>query len=107
MASPPTWNLSNTPAQPIQKPGARPGEGWFVKDIVAHHLDDGQANIGGKTDRPLEDVKGSLEVGKLADVTVLSRDILTVPEDEILEAEVLYTVVGGKLRYRAREITDR
>jgi len=49
-----------------------------------------------------EDVKGSLEVGKLADVTVISRDILTVPVDEILEAEVLYTVVGGKLRYRAR-----
>ncbi len=49
-----------------------------------------------------EDIKGSLEVGKLADVTVLSRDILTVPEDEILETEVLYTVVGGKLRYRAR-----
>ena len=49
-----------------------------------------------------EDVKGSLEIGKLADVTVFSRDILTVPADEILEAEVLYTVVGGKLRYRAR-----
>jgi len=49
-----------------------------------------------------EDIKGSIEVGKLADVTVFSRDILAVGEDEILEAEVLYTVVGGKLRYRAR-----
>ena len=49
-----------------------------------------------------EDIKGSLEVGKLADVTVFSRDILTIPIEEILEAEVLYTVVGGKVRYRAR-----
>jgi len=49
-----------------------------------------------------EDIKGSLEVGKLADVTVFSRDILTVPADEILETEVVYTIVGGEVRYRAR-----
>jgi predicted amidohydrolase YtcJ len=54
-----------------------------------------------------EDIKGSLEVGKLADVTVFSRDILTVPADEILDTEVVYTIVGGKVRYHAREITER
>jgi predicted amidohydrolase YtcJ len=48
-----------------------------------------------------EEIKGSLSVGKLADVTVLSNDILTVPEEEILEAEVLYTIVGGEVLYRA------
>jgi len=46
-----------------------------------------------------EQEKGSLEVGKLADVTVLSRDILTVPEDEIPAARVVYTIVGGKVMY--------
>jgi predicted amidohydrolase YtcJ len=50
-----------------------------------------------------EDLKGSLTPGKLADVTVLSKDILTVPEDEILEARVLYTVVGGKVVYAAAD----
>ena len=50
----------------------------------------------------MEDDVGSLEVGKQADVTVLSRDILEVPEDEILCTEVLYTVVGGVVRYRAK-----
>jgi predicted amidohydrolase YtcJ len=49
-----------------------------------------------------EDIKGSIEVGKLADVTVLSRDILRVPEDEILGAEIVYTIVGGEVRHRAR-----
>ena len=44
-------------------------------------------------------LKGSLEAGKLADVTVLSRDILTVPEDDILSAEVVYTIVGGKVSF--------
>ena len=48
-----------------------------------------------------EDIKGSLEVGKLADITVLSRDILTVPDEEIADTNVLYTIVGGKVRYRA------
>jgi len=43
--------------------------------------------------------KGSLKVGKLADVTVLSKDILTVPEDEIRSAKVDYTIVGGKVMY--------
>ena len=37
--------------------------------------------------------------GKLADITVLSRDILTCPEDDILTTEVLYTIIGGKVVY--------
>jgi hypothetical protein len=48
-----------------------------------------------------EDVKGSLSVGKLADVTVLSKDILTVPEDQIKSAKVTYTIIGGKVVYKA------
>jgi len=48
-----------------------------------------------------EDIKGSLEPGKLADITVLSKDILEVPAEEILETRVLYTIVGGEVRYRA------
>ena len=47
-----------------------------------------------------ENVKGSLTAGKLADITVLSSDILTAPEDEILKTEVVCTVVGGKIAYR-------
>lgn len=47
-----------------------------------------------------EDVKGSLTPGKLADITVLSVDIMTVPDDEIRSAEVVYTIIGGQVRYR-------
>jgi predicted amidohydrolase YtcJ len=47
-----------------------------------------------------EDLKGSLTAGKLADITVLSRDILTCPEDDIPGTEVLYTIVGGKVLYK-------
>jgi len=48
-----------------------------------------------------EHLKGSLTPGKLADVTVLSKDILTVPEEEILDARVEFTIVGGELLYIA------
>jgi predicted amidohydrolase YtcJ len=47
-----------------------------------------------------EGSKGSLQPGKLADVTVLSRDVMSVPEGEIPGAEVVYTVLGGKVVYR-------
>jgi len=49
-----------------------------------------------------EGIKGSLAPGKLADVTVLSKDILTVPDEEIRSARVLYTIVGGKVLYEGR-----
>jgi len=46
-----------------------------------------------------ENLKGSLEPGKLADVTVLSRDIMTIPEEEIPATDVVYTIVGGKVMF--------
>jgi predicted amidohydrolase YtcJ len=49
-----------------------------------------------------EDLKGSLEVGKLADIVILSKDILKCPEEEILEAHVLTTIVGGEVLYERR-----
>jgi len=47
-----------------------------------------------------EGTRGSLAVGKYADVTVLSKDILTVAEDQIPTAQVTYTIVGGKILYK-------
>ena len=47
-----------------------------------------------------ENLKGSLVLGKLADITVLSRDIMTIPEDEILSTDVVYTIVGGKVVFQ-------
>jgi len=49
-----------------------------------------------------EDNRGSLTVGKYADITVLSKDILKIPEDEIPTAKVAYTIVGGKVLYKGK-----
>ncbi len=49
-----------------------------------------------------EDIKGSIEQGKLADMVVLDRDILTIPEEEIKDIRVLMTIVDGKVVYKRR-----
>lgn len=46
-----------------------------------------------------EDDKGSLEVGKLADIVVLSKDLATCTDAEILETEVKMTIVGGEVKF--------
>lgn len=47
-----------------------------------------------------DDRKGSLTPGKLADVVVLSEDILACPEEQIRSAQVMYTIIGGQVRYQ-------
>jgi predicted amidohydrolase YtcJ len=49
-----------------------------------------------------ENLKGALEVGKLADITVLSRDILTIPDDQIPKTQVIYTIVGGQVAFERK-----
>ncbi|MBI4321784.1 MAG: amidohydrolase [Chloroflexi bacterium] len=46
-----------------------------------------------------ENIKGSVEVGKLADLTVLDGDILTLPNEDIKNVKVSMTIVGGKIVY--------
>ena len=46
-----------------------------------------------------EHVKGSITPGKYADIAILSKDVLTIPEDEIPTAQVDYTIVGGEVRF--------
>src|SRR5207244_13522564 len=44
-----------------------------------------------------EKVKGTIEVGKLADLTVLSQDIMKIPEPEVLKTHAVMTMVGGEI----------
>ena len=46
-----------------------------------------------------EDIKGTIEIGKLADLTILSKDIMTIPEDEIMSSQVEMTIVDGSIVY--------
>ena len=48
-----------------------------------------------------EKLKGSIEIGKYADFAVFSQNLITVPDDKILETKILYTIVNGKIEYQA------
>ena len=47
-----------------------------------------------------ENEKGSLEIGKYADIVILSRDIITENEKNVLNTKVLKTIVNGEIVYR-------
>ena len=47
-----------------------------------------------------ENIKGSIEVGKLADFTVFSQDIMKVNESELLKTKIAMTILGGQVRYK-------
>jgi predicted amidohydrolase YtcJ len=75
--------------------------GWFPQEkitieeaIQAYTLNTAYAGFE-------EDLKGSLEVGKLADFVVLSDNLLTMDPDDIKDVEVLTTVVGGRVVFEA------
>jgi predicted amidohydrolase YtcJ len=78
-----------------------PAGGWYpagrisVEAALRHFTRDGAyASFD-------EEVRGTLTPGKLADLVVLSKDILTSPPAEILHTDVLLTVMGGRDTYRA------
>ena len=79
-----------------------PKSGWFpderisIEDAIrAYTYNTAYANFE-------ETIKGSIEVGKLADLTVLTKNLLRVPPKELLTTEVLYTIVNGRVVYRKR-----
>jgi predicted amidohydrolase YtcJ len=53
-----------------------------------------------------EDIKGSITPGKLADIAVLSEDLLTVAAEDMLNTRVVMTILGGRVRYRDGAITE-
>ncbi|MCX7753014.1 MAG: amidohydrolase [Blastocatellia bacterium] len=76
--------------------------GWFPEQKITVEEAVRAYTVWGAYAEFAETVKGSIEVGKFADVVVLSRDIFTIPPDEIAQVEVLYTIAGGKIVYAAR-----
>jgi predicted amidohydrolase YtcJ len=70
-----------------------PGESLSVEKAVEFYT------LGSAYASFEEDIKGSLQKGKLADIVVLSKDIFTIPEEELLNTEVVYTILGGKIIY--------
>jgi predicted amidohydrolase YtcJ len=75
------------------------GEPFFPNQVMTREEALLSYTLNGAYSAFEEDVKGSLTPGKYADIVVLSKDIMTIPPEEILTTEVVYTVVGGEIRY--------
>jgi len=75
------------------------GEGWHPEQAVSREEALKMFTLWPAYAAFEEADKGSIEVGKLADFTVLSQDIMKVPEKEILETRNEMTVIGGEIVY--------
>ena len=75
------------------------GEAFFPDQAMTREEALASYTINGAYSAFEEDVKGSLTPGKYADITVLSRDIMTIPPEEILTTQVVYTILGGEVRF--------
>jgi len=54
-----------------------------------------------------EEIIGTLEPGKFADLLILDGDYMTVPEEQISEIPILQTIVGGKVIWQNTEDQDK
>jgi predicted amidohydrolase YtcJ len=73
------------------------GEGWHPEQAVSREQALKMFTIWPAYVAFEENDRGSIEVGKLADFTVLSQDIMKIPEPEILKTRCEITVIGGKI----------
>jgi predicted amidohydrolase YtcJ len=76
------------------------GEGWHPEQTVSREQALKMFTIWPAYAAFEEDDKGSIEPGKLADFTVLSADIMKLPEPEILNTRAEMTVIGGEILYQ-------
>ena len=76
------------------------GEGWHPELAVSRETALKMFTIWPAHGAFQEDIRGSVEVGKYADFTIFNRDFMTVPVADILTAENVMTIVGGKIVYR-------
>ncbi|MFW6140889.1 MAG: amidohydrolase [Acidobacteriota bacterium] len=74
-----------------------PEEGWFPEQRISREEAIKAYTINNSYAAFEDDIRGSIEEGKLADITVFDRNLLTCPEDEILKAGVTYTLIDGKV----------
>jgi len=109
----PGTNAAWYPAKPLlgiyaavtrQTLDGEPPEGWFPEQRVDVETAIRAYTINNAFAAGEEDLKGSIRVGKLADFTVVDRDLLAIDPAEIKDVSVLATIVGGRMVYASPEL---
>ena len=79
-----------------------PEEGWFPNQRLTIEKAIELYTLGSAFAEFMEDRKGMIKVGYLADMVILNNDLLTIPPDEIMHSRVDWTIVGGKVVYKSK-----
>ncbi|MCD6346958.1 MAG: amidohydrolase [Bacteroidales bacterium] len=77
-----------------------PGDGWFPSQKLSMEEAIELYTLGGAYAQFMEDRKGILKKDYLADLVIMDKDLLTIPEEEIMKTTVDITVVGGRVVYK-------
>ena len=79
------------------------GEGWIPEQKITMAEAIELYTLGAAYAQFMEDRKGMLKKGYLADVVILDNDLFSIPEDQIMQTRVMYTMVGGQIVYQKEE----
>ena len=73
------------------------GKGWHPEQKISMEDAIRYYTLGSAYSQFMEDRKGMIKQGYLADIVILDKDLLSIPENEIMKTKVDYTIVGGKV----------
>jgi len=79
------------------------GEGWYPEQKITMEEAIRYYTLGSSYAQFMEDRKGMIRPGYLADIVITDKDLLTIPENEIMKTKVDYTITGGKVVYASRK----
>jgi predicted amidohydrolase YtcJ len=71
------------------------GDGWFPEEKITMEEAIEYYTLGAAFSQFMEDRKGIIKEGYLADIVITDKDLMTIPENEIMQTSIVYTIVGG------------
>jgi predicted amidohydrolase YtcJ len=79
------------------------GDGWFPEQKLTMEEAIKYYTLGSAYAQFMDDRKGMIKTGYLADIVITDKDLLAIPEDQIMKTRIDYTIVGGKIVYNSME----
>ncbi len=83
--------------------GGEEGDGWFPEQKLTMEEAIYFYTLGSAYAQFMDDRKGMIRKGYLADIVIVDKDLLTVPENQIMSTRVDFTIVGGRIVYSSEE----
>ena len=83
--------------------GGEEGDGWFPEQKLTMEEAIYFYTVGSAYAQFMDDRKGMIRKGYLADIVIVDKDLLTIPENQIMSTRVDFTIVGGRIVYSSEE----